>query len=97
VLPDASEETMSKPQRMIFNKYYVDEIYDAVIRKPLDKISEFAYRFLEIKGVDAMVNGIGNGVRKAGEGAKYLQAGTLGFYVFAMTIAVILIFILKVF
>lgn len=97
VVPDADEASMNKPQRVIYNKYYVDEIYDAIIRKPLDKISEFAYRFLEIKGVDAMVNGIGSGVKKAGEGVKFLQAGTLGFYVFAMTIAVVLIFILKVF
>ncbi len=97
VQPDTSEATMNKPQRLIFNKYYVDEIYDAIIRKPLDKISEFSYRFLELKGVDALVNGIGTGVRKAGDGIKYMQAGTLGFYVFAMTIAVVLIFILKVF
>lgn len=97
VVPVDSEAEMSKPQRVVYNKYYVDEIYDAIIRKPVDKISEFSYRFLEIKVVDAFVNGIGTMTRRAGDGIKYLQAGTLGFYVFAMTIAVILIFILKVF
>lgn len=97
ILPDASEETMSKPQRVIYNKYYVDEIYDAIIRKPLDKLSDLTYRLFEIKVVDAFVNGIGSMTRRAGDGIKHLQAGTLGFYVFAMTIAVILIFILKVY
>jgi NADH-quinone oxidoreductase subunit L len=97
VLPDASEATMSKPQRTVYNKYYVDEIYDAIIRKPLDKISDYTYRFFEIKVVDSFVNGIGTMTRRAGDLVKLMQAGTLGFYVFAMTIAVILIFAYKFF
>lgn len=97
VLPDASETTMPKAQRTIYNKYYVDEIYDAIIRKPLDKISDLGYRFFEIKVVDEFVNGIGNMTRRAGDAIKYMQAGTLGFYVFAMTLAVILIFAYKFF
>ena len=32
-------------QRVIYNKYYVDEFYDAVIRKPLDAISNAFYKF----------------------------------------------------
>lgn len=97
VLPDANEESMNKPQRVVYNKYYVDEIYDAIIRKPLDKISDFMYRVFEIKTLDAVVNGIGSMTRKAGDLIKYAQAGTLGFYVFAMSIAVILIIIFKVY
>ena len=96
-VPSLNDAEMGKPQRVVYNKYYVDEIYDAIIRKPLDKISDVTYRFFEIKVVDAFVNGVGNMTRRAGEGIKYMQAGTLGFYVFAMTIAVILIFIIKVF
>ncbi len=97
VLPDASEATMSKPQRTIYNKYYVDEIYDAIIRKPLDKLSDITYRLFEIKVVDAFVNGVGNMTRRAGDVVKLMQAGTLGFYVFAMALAVILIFAYKFF
>jgi NADH-quinone oxidoreductase subunit L len=97
VLPDASEETMGKTQRVIFNKYYVDEIYDAVIRKPLDVISDLAYRFMEIRFVDAIVNGIGNGARWAGEGIRQLQTGSLGFYVFMMSIAAIVILFIQMF
>jgi NADH-quinone oxidoreductase subunit L len=97
VVPVDREEDMPKAQRVVYNKYYVDELYDAVIRRPIDKLSDLTYRFFEIKVVDGFVNGLGNMTRKAGEGIKYMQAGTLGFYVFAMTLAVILIFIIKVF
>lgn len=96
-LPAAREEDMPKPVRVVYHKYYVDEFYDKVIRKPLDKISAFTYRQFEIKVVDAFVNGVGSMTRWAGNTVKYIQTGTLGFYVFAMTIAVILILVLKVF
>lgn len=96
-VPSLDDTKMSKTQSVIYNKYYVDELYDAIIRKPLDKISDFMYKGFEIKVVDGFVNGIGNMTRLAGEGIKYLQAGTLGFYVFAMTLAVIVIFVIKLF
>lgn len=96
-VPSLNDAEMSKAQRTVYNKYYVDEIYDAIIRKPLDKISDYTYRFFEIKVVDEFVNGIGTMTRRAGDLVKLMQAGTLGFYVFAMTIAVILIFAYKFF
>jgi NADH-quinone oxidoreductase subunit L len=96
-VPSLNDAEMSKAQRTVYNKYYVDEIYDAIIRKPLDKLSDYTYRFFEIKVVDDFVNGVGNMTRRAGELVRLAQAGTLGFYVFAMTIAVILIFAYKFF
>jgi NADH-quinone oxidoreductase subunit L len=96
-VPSMNDAEMSKAQSVVYNKYYVDEIYDVVIRKPLDKISEFTYKQFEIKVVDGFVNGVGNMTRLAGEGIKYLQGGTLGFYVFAMALAVIVIFLVKLF
>jgi NADH-quinone oxidoreductase subunit L len=47
--------------------------------------------------VDDLVNGIGSMTRRAGDLVKLMQAGTLGFYVFAMALAVILIFAYKFF
>ena len=95
-LPAAHEEDMPKPVRVVYHKYYVDEFYDKVIRKPLDKLSDLTYRLFEIRVVDAFVNGIGGMTRWAGNTIRYIQTGTLGFYVFAMSLAVILILIFKV-
>lgn len=96
-VPSLNDADMNKTQRVVYNKFYVDEIYDAIIRKPLDKISDYTYRFFEIKVVDGFVNGVGSMTRRLGDLAKYMQAGTLGFYVFAMTLAVVLIFAYKFF
>ncbi|HEU4718429.1 MAG TPA: NADH-quinone oxidoreductase subunit L [Bacteroidia bacterium] len=97
VLPKEKEEDMPKIQRVIFHKYYVDEFYDAVIRKPLDWLSEMFYKFFELKFIDGIVNGIGSGVKWMGSMARYVQTGSIGFYLFAMSLAVMLIFMIKFF
>lgn len=97
LLPKEKEEEMPKLQRVIYNKYYVDEFYDKIIRKPLDWTSGVAYRFVENQLVDGIVNGIGNAVKWCGSMLRYLQAGSIGFYLFAMSIAVIVILLVKMF
>ena len=46
VLPAEREEQMKPWQRLIYNKYFVDEIYDMLFRKPLDGLSRFFYKFI---------------------------------------------------
>ncbi|MGL5889105.1 MAG: NADH-quinone oxidoreductase subunit L, partial [Bacteroidia bacterium] len=88
-LPAEKEESMSRMQRIVYNKYYVDELFNAVIRKPLDFISSVAYRFIELPVIDGIVNGVGSSVKWLGGTVRLLQAGNVGFYIFAMTLAAI--------
>jgi NADH-quinone oxidoreductase subunit L len=94
-LPAAKEENLPKLQRVVYNKYYVDELYDAIIRKPLDWLSGTTYRFVELPIVDGLVNGIGSGVKWMAGGVRLLQSGYIGFYVFAMVIAIITMLVVK--
>jgi NADH-quinone oxidoreductase subunit L len=91
VLPASSEEKMRPWQRLVYNKYYVDEFYDAVIRKPLDLISDAFYRFFDLKIIDAMVNGVGDTVTGIGSVVRRLQTGNIGFYIVGMVVGVVLI------
>lgn len=91
VLPASSEDKMRPWQKLVYNKYYVDEFYDAVIRKPLDLISEAFYKFFDLKIIDAIVNGIGSAVTGIGSLARQLQTGNIGFYVVGMVVGVVLI------
>jgi len=43
--------------RLLMNKYYVDEIYDAVIVNPMVKGSELVYDRFDLKVIDGAVNG----------------------------------------
>jgi NADH-quinone oxidoreductase subunit L len=97
ILPVDSEEDMTAPQRVIYNKYYVDELYDAIIRKPFDKLSDLAYRFFEIPVVDGIVNGVGNAAKQIGGIVKYAQSGSIGLYLFSMIVAIILFIVVKLY
>ncbi|GAB4134941.1 MAG: NADH-quinone oxidoreductase subunit L [Bacteroidia bacterium] len=96
-VPVEKEEDMTKLQRVVYNKYYVDEFYDAIIRKPLDVLSGLLYRFFEIPVVDGIVNGIGSGIKWCSGVIRYAQAGSLGFYVFAMAIAALIMILVKLY
>jgi NADH-quinone oxidoreductase subunit L len=93
-LPAEREEDLSGWQRVVYNKYYVDEIYDALFRKPLDGISRIFHRFFDNELIDGIVNGAGSGVRAIGASVRYLQSGNIGFYLMSMVLGIVLIVLL---
>ncbi|WP_316813451.1 NADH-quinone oxidoreductase subunit L [Pedobacter heparinus] len=72
-----------------YHKFYVDEIYDAVIRKPLDVISGFFYKIVDNKIVDGIVNGLGWSASEASKGLRLLQSGNVGFYILMMVLGIV--------
>lgn len=94
VLPAPTEAQMRPWQRLVYNKYYVDELYDNVIRKPLDSMSRLFYKFIDIEVIDGIVNGVGSTVRTIGSSVRYLQSGNIGFYIMSMALSVALIVLL---
>lgn len=94
VLPVNKEEQLKPWQRVIYNKYYVDEIYDFLIRKPLDVLSNIFHKFLDVQLIDGIVNGIGSGVKSLGSVVRLAQSGNIGFYITSMVLGVVLIILL---
>jgi len=74
-----------------YNKFYVDELYDAIIRKPLDALSVFFYKVVDRLGIDGIVNSLGKGTIEASKSFRLLQAGNVGFYIFMMVAGIIAI------
>lgn len=97
MVPKANEADLPKLQRVVYHKYYVDEFYNAVIRKPMDWMSDKGHKFIEIRFIDAIVNGMGTMVKWSGSVVRYAQSGNIGFYMFAMTLAVIVMLLVKLF
>ncbi|HET6991349.1 MAG TPA: NADH-quinone oxidoreductase subunit L, partial [Bacteroidia bacterium] len=96
-VPVQSELEMPKFQKIVYHKYYVDEFYNAVIRKPMDWIADKGYKWFELKVVDAFVNFVGTAVKWSGGVIRLAQSGNIGFYMFAMTIAIIIMLLVKLF
>jgi NADH-quinone oxidoreductase subunit L len=83
--------------KVLENKWYVDELYDAVIVKPLMVLSGFFQDTVERSGIDATVNGVGRGVKWSSRQIRLLQNGQVGFYIFAMVIGMIVLFVISLF
>jgi NADH-quinone oxidoreductase subunit L len=91
VLPAEKEADMKPFQRVIFHKFYVDEFYDAIIRKPLDAISQVFYKFFDKQILDGIVNGMGDITKWKSQQLRKLQTGHIGFYIMAMVVGIITI------
>ncbi|MBA3663799.1 MAG: NADH-quinone oxidoreductase subunit L [Bacteroidetes bacterium] len=91
VLPAEREDRLKAWQRVIYKKYYIDELFEKVIRKPLDMISEIFHKFIDVAMIDGIVNGVGSVVKGIGSGVRQLQQGNIGFYVIGMVVGVFVI------
>ena len=83
--------------KILANKWYVDELYDAVIVKPLQSIAAFFNNIIEKKGIDGMVNGVGKAVNYGSRQIRLLQSGQVGTYVLLMVVGILVLFIIQLF
>ncbi len=76
--------------RLLLNKYYVDEIYNAVIIRPMMLFSEvFLWKFFDVKIVDGAVNGSASLTQRASNRIRKIQTGDFQVYVMLFLIGVI--------
>ena len=83
--------------KVLENKWYMDEIYDAIIVKPLFALSNVLDKYVERKGIDGSVNGIGKLVVWTSDRVRLFQTGQVGTYLFAMVIGMLVLFAVAVF
>jgi NADH-quinone oxidoreductase subunit L len=88
-VPVPAEGQRSVLAGLSYHKFYVDEIYDMLIRKPLDACSTFFFKILDTKVIDGIVNGIGWSTNEASKGLRLIQTGNVGFYIFMMVVGII--------
>lgn len=91
----ASESEYSPIHKLLYKKYYIDELYQALIVRPVFWLSEIFYGFFERKMIDNFVNGWGTWVKRTGNGLKLLQNGSISYYLFAMVVGIILFLLLS--
>lgn len=89
-VPLAEGEALGVVHQTIYRKYYVDEIYDLIIVKPLHWLSKLFDIVIEKSGIDKVVNLAGEAVYDWSKIFRLLQNGSLGYYIFVMVIGVIL-------
>ncbi|HTJ11053.1 MAG TPA: NADH-quinone oxidoreductase subunit L [Dinghuibacter sp.] len=83
--------------KILENKWYVDELYDAVIVRPINGLAGFLNKYVERLGLDGIVNGIGRLVQYSGRQIRLLQSGQAGTYILLMVIGMVVLFIVQLF
>jgi NADH-quinone oxidoreductase subunit L len=79
-------------QRLLLNKYYVDELYDAAIVHPIQRTSEgFLWKAVDAGLIDGLVNGTGVVVRASAAVLRLAQTGSVRAYAASLFIGVILV------
>jgi NADH-quinone oxidoreductase subunit L len=81
---------------VLYNKWYVDELYDATIIRPIVAVSNGLWRFIDNGLIDGTVNGIGYASRAFGWVGSRLQTGQLNTYAFATVLGALLLLALVV-
>lgn len=72
---------MLKMPSFLENKYYIDEIYEAVIVNPMKFISTYGlWKFFDVVIIDGTVNGLAKLVNLIGIGFRQLQPGITRLY-----------------
>ncbi len=62
--------------RILENKYYVDEIYDTTLVRPIEAVSrEGFWKIIDVGVIDGLLHSIGDAVTEGGRIARYLSAG----------------------
>jgi len=92
--PDAPAKFVAKfPKlhRWVFNKWYIDELYDFLFVNSCKNLGTFLWRGFDVKVVDGIVNGVAWVSKGIGAGLKYTQSGYLHNYAVAMVVGVVVI------
>jgi NADH-quinone oxidoreductase subunit L len=75
------KEISSFSHKLLLNKYWFDQLYDALIRKPVDAVSHVLGKVVEPKIIDGLVEGTGDATDAVGSKLRLLQSGSLFFYI----------------
>ncbi|MCC7245276.1 MAG: NADH-quinone oxidoreductase subunit L, partial [Saprospiraceae bacterium] len=87
-ISDAAQSGLTK---VLANKFYVDEIYDFLFVRPVERLSKLFNYYVDIQGIDGAVNGVGAGVQRIGATFRKLQNGNIEYYLLGMVVGIILL------
>jgi len=90
-LPGKVAWTFKAIYNILFNKYYVDELYDKLFVKPAWFGSLFLWKGVDVRVIDGAVNGVGNSAMGIGKALRTLQSGYTRRYAVYMVLGTVLI------
>ena len=84
-------------RKLLANKWYIDEIYDTIIVRPINWLAKWLNDFWEKEVIDWLVNGVGRAVQYSSRQMRLIQSGQVGSYVLLMVLSILVFFALQFF
>jgi len=89
---DGIAKSLKPAYTTLLNKYYVDELYAAVVVKPLLWIStNVLWKVADVAIIDGAVNGIAHETTVLGDGVRHTQSGNTRSYAVWVVVGAIVI------
>ena len=86
-----SDEPTNALHKLLANKYYIDEVYNALIVQPIKNGSHFVLWQLVDNGIiDGIVNGVATIIRFIGGTLRRLQTGLVQVYIVSMVLGIVI-------
>ncbi|TVP74980.1 MAG: NADH-quinone oxidoreductase subunit L [Gemmatimonadales bacterium] len=73
-------------RKVLYNKWYVDELYDRTIVRPVVGLSNWCWRFVDRIVIDGTVNALGSVSRGVGWFGSLFQTGQVNTYAFILAL-----------
>ncbi|MDH4120458.1 MAG: NADH-quinone oxidoreductase subunit L [Deltaproteobacteria bacterium] len=88
----AWDQTDPMVWKVLRNKYYVDELYNLVVWRPLHWVSDkVLWKTVDVKGIDGTVNGAARAARGMGWVLRLAQNGMIEIYAVSMVAGAVLV------
>jgi NADH-quinone oxidoreductase subunit L len=80
-----------KPYELLFNKFYIDEIYDFLLVRPLTRVADWLAKAVDVRLIDGAINGVAQGAWDTSVSWRRLQSGHVQHYLFGFLAGAVLI------
>ncbi|MBI2605621.1 MAG: NADH-quinone oxidoreductase subunit L [Deltaproteobacteria bacterium] len=79
-LPEKFQSSLQAAYRVLFNKYYIDELYEALLVRPVAWLADVCWKIFDVIFVDGFVLGLAKVSKASGEAARLIQTGAVQIY-----------------
>ncbi len=90
-IPRKFTSTFPVLHRAVYNKWYIDEIYDFAFVNPCKALGRLLWKGFDVLIVDGIVNGVATVVMAFGGVIRYIQTGQIYNYAWTMAFGVVVI------
>ena len=79
--------------KLFYNQYYIPDFYNRFLVVPYAKLSEFAWKKIDLKIIDFVVDTIALIIYKSGEKSRGIQSGNLSSMLRWMVVGILVLIV----